>query len=195
MWHPMDPILLSRSLEENDLTCVALGSVGFPRCVISCLDIPNANALISTGMRCLPEFKAQKATGLILHDWHAEVVTFRCFNHFLLQECHRLVQCPDYDSPFIHRKEPDATLKNVDLQQFTMHDNLQIHLYCSEAPCGDASMELVMNTQADPTPWPVVEKPVSQTSRSSLKGRANFSELGIVRRKPCTERGDLPTQR
>lgn len=146
-------------------------------------------------MRCLPGFKAQKAAGLVLHDWHAEIIAFRCFNRFLLQECRRLVQSPDDGSPFIRRKQQNEISKNHALQLFTMHDNLHIHLYCSEAPCGDASMELVMKKQADPTPWLVAEEPVSGTSQSSLKGRANFSELGIVRRKPCTERGDLPTQR
>lgn len=71
------------------------------------------------------------------------------------------------------------------LQPFSIRDDLRLHMYSSEAPCGDASMELLMETQADPTPWPVAGLhhalgPVP----GLLRGRESFAELGIVRRKP-----------
>ncbi len=55
-------------------------------------------------------------------------------------------------------------------------------MYCSEAPCGDASMELVMEAQEDATPW-AVSVP-DEGIASGLLGRGSFSQLGIVRRKP-----------
>lgn len=65
---------------------------------------------------------------------------------------------------------------------------------------GDASMELTMADQADASPWEIppppltVEEsstPVSATTATpSLPGRAYFSSLGIVRRKPS--RPDAP---
>jgi tRNA-specific adenosine deaminase 1 len=72
-------------------------------------------------------------------------------------------------------------------------------MYCSEAPCGDASMELVMDTQEDATPWtsppPTISDMPSTTtspidSPSALRGRSNFSHLGLVRLKPS--RPDAP---
>ncbi|KAK7426789.1 hypothetical protein QQZ08_006690 [Neonectria magnoliae] len=66
-------------------------------------------------------------------------------------------------------------------------------MYCSEAPCGDASMELTIAAQQDASPWqaPVQDRPPSESEpEASLPGRAYFSQLGIVRRKPA--RGDAP---
>ena len=72
-------------------------------------------------------------------------------------------------------------------QPFAIKDDMAIHMYCSEAPCGDASMELVAATQVDDTPW---EKPTTPDKADSsikvpkLLGRKYFSEKGVVRRKP-----------
>ena len=62
-------------------------------------------------------------------------------------------------------------------------------MYCSEAPCGDASMELIMAAQEDPTPWAVPQ--AVDGNSDALTGRGYFSELGVVRRKPC-KIGQLP---
>ncbi|KAL9610682.1 MAG: hypothetical protein Q9167_004630 [Letrouitia subvulpina] len=64
-------------------------------------------------------------------------------------------------------------------------------MFNSEAPCGDASMELVMEAQKDATPWPVADSNSNNLNAPALlKGRESFSELGIVRRKPA--RADSP---
>ena len=67
---------------------------------------------------------------------------------------------------------------------------------------GDASMELIMAAQDDASPWDPPASPslnpASSPSSSptmiatatSLPGRAYFSQLGVVRRKPA--RGDAP---
>jgi tRNA-specific adenosine deaminase 1 len=68
-------------------------------------------------------------------------------------------------------------------------------MYCTCAPCGDASMELCMAAQEDPTPWVVTPKQENTFSQDGdsqkiqtqtlLDGRAHFSILGVVRRKPA----------
>ncbi|KAK5136401.1 hypothetical protein LTR08_003527 [Meristemomyces frigidus] len=88
---------------------------------------------------------------------------------------------------------------------FALHANVRIHMYVSEAPCGDASMELTMAEQEDATPWPATanakppgpthdaaEAPsvVQQEEDTQLLGRGHFDQLGIVRRKPA--RPDAP---
>ena len=133
-------------------------------------------------MKCLPAFKIQETKGYVLHDWHAEVLAIRSFNHFLLQECLRLSESADYISDILEWRAPNDD-ETLGIQRFTIRENTKLHIYASEAPCGDASMELVMSAQEDATPWPVSAFSGSNHSRTML-GHECFSELGIVRRKP-----------
>lgn len=142
-------------------------------------------------MRCLPAVKIPQAAGTVLHDWHAEILAIRAFNRFLLQECLLLSSSPERSSPFVRRREKSETTHIGGLQPFTIRENVKIHMYSSEAPCGDASMEFVMDAQNDPTPWPTAVESVLKNQPSKLKGRESFSELGIVRRKPCTSFNDM----
>ena len=74
-------------------------------------------------------------------------------------------------------------------QPFCLRDDISIHMFASEAPCGDASMELTMAEQEDATPW----TPPSDTQAADeedMLGRGHFDRLGIVRRKPS--RPDAP---
>ncbi|KAK3394069.1 adenosine deaminase/editase [Podospora didyma] len=162
---------------------------------------------LATGMKCLPASKLSQANGVALHDWHAEVLALRAFNCFILQECRRLADgksSSPSSSKFLRRRT-DAELedskihdnKDWNSKPFTWREDVTLHMYCSEAPCGDASMELIMAAQDDASPW---ESPTPATTTTSdypspeeepsLLGRGFFSQLGIVRRKPS--RGDAP---
>ncbi|KAK5122234.1 hypothetical protein LTR85_004144 [Meristemomyces frigidus] len=77
-----------------------------------------------------------------------------------------------------------STQRQVRKPPFAVLDDVQIHMYCSEAPCGDASMELTMAEQEDATPW------TQPPAEDSMLGRGNFDQLGVVRRKPA--RPDAP---
>ena len=136
-------------------------------------------------MKCLPANQtALLDSGTVLHDWHAEILTIRAFNHFLLQEVYLLASTSTYTSCILRRREagdPNAPIPRS--QRYDIHEDLKIMMYCSEAPCGDASMELVMEAQDDATPWPVV--PTNENGEQTLLGRGSFSQLGVVRRKPC----------
>ncbi|KAI4270222.1 MAG: hypothetical protein L6R35_006628 [Caloplaca aegaea] len=148
-------------------------------------------AVRGKGMKCLPINQVTRANGSVLHDWHAEIVALRAFNHLLLHECLDLAASPTNLSHIVRRREPHEMSEAGGLQPFSIRDDLRLHMYSSEAPCGDASMELLMETQADPTPWPVAGLhhalgPVP----GLLRGRESFAELGIVRRKPA--RADSP---
>lgn len=131
-------------------------------------------------MKCLPTAKISTANGNILHDWHAEVLAMRAFNHWLLQECQKLSCNEGADSSILIRRDDDGHGSGNDLP-FSIRPSIRIFMYCSEAPCGDASMELVMQRQEDSTPWPL---PQSSELHTHLHGRECFSELGVVRGKP-----------
>ncbi|OCK76697.1 tRNA-specific adenosine deaminase [Lepidopterella palustris CBS 459.81] len=147
-------------------------------------------------MKCLPSSKIPLAHGTVLHDWHAEILAIRAFNRFLVQECADLAAAGMRSSTFIRRRE-DVEKTSAEYQPFAIQEDVKIHMYCSEAPCGDASMELVMEAQEDATPWPVStslgENSAENTHISvpvNLRGRSNFSLLGHVRLKPS--RPDAP---
>ncbi|KAB5517322.1 adenosine-deaminase domain-containing protein [Coniochaeta sp. 2T2.1] len=172
---------------------------------------------LATGMKCLPATKLALAKGSVLHDWHAEILAIRAFNHFLLQECkavtsgqsstftrrrteqerrggHDTTGSPDDQGEHGHRSTPAW-----EGQPFALREEVKLHMYCSEAPCGDASMELTMAAQDDASPWDMpLPAPTTTTDSSDdapdttllLSGRGYFSQLGTVRRKPA--RGDAP---
>ncbi|GAB1311673.1 hypothetical protein MFIFM68171_01883 [Madurella fahalii] len=173
---------------------------------------------LATGMKCLPASKLPQANGVALHDWHAEVLAIRAFNRFILDECRRLAQDSTAQSEFLRRRtdaelsSPSSSNGTWHAQPFTWREGLTLHMYCSEAPCGDASMELIISSQEDATPWttPAASAATSPSAsgtpfrasssadatgppsegHTALLGRGFFSQLGIVRRKPA--RGDAP---
>ncbi|KAK3330555.1 adenosine deaminase/editase [Apodospora peruviana] len=164
---------------------------------------------LATGMKCLPASKLPQANGVAIHDWHAEVLAIRAFNYFILEECRRLsLNNKEASSEFLLRgtEEELASQQSQNEatpwrgQPFAWREDVTLHMYCSEAPCGDASMELIMAAQVDASPWdippPLAETNDQPTSHSAttetvtLPGRAFFSQLGIVRRKPS--RSDAP---
>ena len=148
-------------------------------------------------MKCLPSNKLPLARGNVLHDWHAEVLAIRAFNRYLLDEL-LLTLSPPYPDSAILRPRTDEERTPTEPQPYALRDGVQIHMYCSEAPCGDASMELIMSLQADATPWttPIprvrgnVVSDQGESTQSALRGRSHFAHLGLVRCKPS--RPDAP---
>ncbi|KAF3068728.1 hypothetical protein CFAM422_007763 [Trichoderma lentiforme] len=175
-WVPLSGIVAEK---DGILTCLAL----------------------ATGMKCLPASKLGDAKGVAIHDWHAEILAIRTFNRYLLDECQSLIG-GSRDDPQAILQQSDSLGMEMESDRYTrpfgVKHGVKLHMYCSEAPCGDASMELIMAAQEDASPWelptptPTPSSPQSaiSESESALPGRAYFSQLGIVRRKPA--RGDAP---
>ncbi|KAL3478545.1 adenosine deaminase/editase [Aspergillus californicus] len=159
---------------------------------------------VTTGAKCLPASQIPKCKGLVLHDCHAEILAMRAFNFWLLSECHSVLEHERVSfeegqtnypaSPYVRRRQNTTETPNS-TPPFELHPDVKIYMYCTCAPCGDASMELTMAAQDDPTPWTIPVSPAAtdpnadpDTTRSTpqpLAGRADFSKLGIVRRKPA----------
>ncbi|PWY72418.1 hypothetical protein BO70DRAFT_431791 [Aspergillus heteromorphus CBS 117.55] len=234
-WIPMSGIVVVRgeNTPEEELTCVA----------------------VTSGAKCLSASQIPHCKGLVLHDWHAEILALRAFNYWLLGEVRGVIEMErsaaaaaaaaattstasasagtgivsvseavsekKKTSPFVRRRperdqhtpastpeaaeaetEPPKQKKKTTSPPFELHPSLKIYMYCTCAPCGDASMELTMAAQEDPTPWEIQPHPQPQNlpetptqtpqepepepePNSLLNGRAHFSQLGIVRRKPA----------
>ncbi len=168
---------------------------------------------LRTGTKCLPHRQLPTARGLVLHDSHAEIHAIRAFNRYLLEECRSMLllrrrECGRAPNGVLHNQELhespmlQRTSQNKH-QPFSIRDGVSIYLYCSKAPCGDASMELLMQEMEDSTPWTRKDEVAavpgelhedclpngmekSESVLPSLQGRGFFSDLGVVRRKPCT---------
>lgn len=85
-------------------------------------------------MKCLPQNRIAQAQGTVLHDWHAEILAIRSFNRFLLDECYALASCQKQTSEFIRLRSPDERTESH-FQPFALNDGINLHMYCSEAPC------------------------------------------------------------
>jgi tRNA-specific adenosine deaminase 1 len=151
-------------------------------------------ASLATGMKCLPASKIPQANGNVLHDWHAEVLAIRGFNSWILEECALLAQSgregygqwiewSDGNTQEAQQLDPGLS----PLPPFKLKPDVQIHMFCSQAPCGDASMELTMASQEDATPWATA---APSSNPDDMIGRGHFDRLGVVRRKPA--RPDAP---
>ena len=100
-------------------------------------------------------------------------------------------QRAEQDGGIDDQNEGQDMSQNLAGPAFELHEDVNIHMYCSEAPCGDASMELVMREQEDSTPW--ASPPPSTddgVDGQTMLGRGHFDRLGVVRRKPA--RPDAP---
>lgn len=88
-------------------------------------------------MKCLPASKLPESQGIGLHDWHAEILAIRSFNHFLLQEC--LLHAQGLAHSGVLRRRSDEEIAHEDKpwhgQPFSLKDGITLHMYCSEAPC------------------------------------------------------------
>ena len=151
-------------------------------------------ASLATGMKCLPASKVPQANGNVLHDWHAEVLAIRGFNSWILGECALLAQSGrDGEGQWIEwtdgnpQEAQQLSPGSNPLPPFKLKPDVQIHMFCSQAPCGDASMELTMASQEDATPW---AHAAPSSNPDDMIGRGHFDRLGVVRRKPA--RQDAP---
>ncbi|KAI0921433.1 hypothetical protein AcW1_004588 [Taiwanofungus camphoratus] len=141
---------------------------------------PNCFKVISlgTGSKCLPTIRFSKE-GDALHDSHAEILARRGAIRWLLEEVQRAT-CSG--SVWLHQSTDE---------KFKLNDGVQVYMYVSTAPCGDASTRLLVTFQdaemaalKGSTAFP--ELPPNITSR----GRDNYSLYGVLRTKPG--RADSP---
>ncbi|RAH73514.1 tRNA-specific adenosine deaminase [Aspergillus aculeatinus CBS 121060] len=171
-WIPMAGMVVVRgeNTTEEQLTCVA----------------------VTSGAKCLAASQLPNCKGLVLHDWHAEVLALRAFNYWVLSEVRGFLlgeeraaaagaaAVTESSSPspspsrFIRRRHlQQQQQQQPDQPPFELHPDLKVYMCCTCAPCGDASMELTMAAQEDPTPW--VEDP-SPSEPVSLSGPLSAPE-------------------
>ena len=174
-WTPLAAIVVTRGHRQETSECVAL----------------------ATGTKCLPASALSQCHGTVLHDSHAEVLALRGFNRWLLGEVEELLRGDGYVSAYLVRslqaKEGDIHVGNRKDQMpkpFGLRDDVHLHMFTTEAPCGDASMEILIRSRPvdDNLPWALDTTRVDALRETAMLGRGHFTQLGLVRRKPA--RGD-----
>ncbi|KAG6919300.1 hypothetical protein DXG01_007432 [Tephrocybe rancida] len=137
---------------------------------------------IATGTKCLPTSR-YPFQGEALHDSHAEVLARRGAIRWFLFEVLRC-ESPeqDYESPWIERRADG---------RYSPREGVQICLYISTPPCGDASMRMLASVQDEEMAAlkdSSVFTPLGENEAS--RGRDNYARLGVLRTKPG--RADSP---
>lgn len=113
---------------------------------------------LTTGVKTLPDKFRAYSNGMMVHDMHAEILSIRLFNYYLL--------------------EKNCALVERDGDSFKLRSNIKLALFISEPPCGDVSMNHVASNLDDNEPW------VPRKKQKLNRGRNNFGALGVVRTKP-----------
>lgn len=125
---------------------------------------------IATGVKALPNATIKShSRGLLLHDCHAEILALRSFNWFTIQECLRVAE--GHNSRYIKAHKCGK-------YRFEMKTGIEFGMYVSEPPCGDASLEQLI--EQDDKEW----EHHTELSGNVLRGRENFTLKGRVRTKP-----------
>ncbi|EXJ95918.1 hypothetical protein A1O1_01043 [Capronia coronata CBS 617.96] len=164
-WTPMAAVVLAEAGDTPQLTCVSL----------------------ATGTKCLAASALPSCRGSVLHDCHAEILALRGFNYWLLAELQKLLEKPEHESSILESAKADGTAPrqmSISTPQapYRLKSTISIYFFTTEAPCGDASMEILMSSMPPhaATPWSVED-----INNTVLQGRGHFSLLGHVRRKPA----------
>lgn len=125
---------------------------------------------LATGVKAMPDEARAYSQGWIVHDMHAEMLSLRLFNWYLVEE--------------IRRASGSGLLEKVG-DKYRLRPTVKLALYISEAPCGDASMEEVAGKRVawDDEKDSMPGEPVAKKQKIN-RGRAHFDRLGLVRTKP-----------
>lgn len=136
---------------------------------------------LATGCKCLPKNRLPEQ-GDALHDSHAEVLARRCARRWLLEEIQRYITSGG-SSQWLVKDESD--------EKFRVKEGVQVVMYISTPPCGDASMRFLASFQ---------DNEMAQLKNSAVyevlppsavsRGRDNYALFGVLRTKPG--RADSP---
>lgn len=185
-WTPMSAIILSRSsvpVLETDFDSGQMTSSSQAE-VLKIVSL-------ATGSKSLPISALPKCNGLVLHDCHAEILALRGLNRWFLEEMERTLQDMRSESDWLVLQDQGED-QGFSRLPFRLREGVEISLFSTEAPCGDASMELLMAEMVaaggDVTPWTTdaISNPNSGMGEGRLpSGRGDFANLGALRRKPA----------
>ncbi|SCW02945.1 LAFE_0F17744g1_1 [Lachancea fermentati] len=132
---------------------------------------------LATGVKATPDAELRRSNGRILHDCHAEILSLRAFNAVLLEHMYRIRT--EGSSEF-----SDLLEESEDKKLFRIKKNYSFALYISKVPCGDSSMNILEDDDANESLEQFSCQYVDSNNRTLLRGRSNYKKKGFVRTKP-----------
>ncbi|WVW86372.1 hypothetical protein I302_108417 [Kwoniella bestiolae CBS 10118] len=139
---------------------------------------------LGTGVKCLPYSKLSEY-GDTLHDCHAEIIARRGFLRWLLWQT----------GIYLRSQRGETTGEDVfvemnDQGKLKLRDGLEVWLYISMLPCGDASTYYTSAHQSaeDASQWQEADSTLTgstdQGSIGVVRGRNGYTSLSTLRTKP-----------
>lgn len=121
---------------------------------------------MTTGVKCVPDVKLQNSGGRVVHDMHAEILSMRAFTSYIMDELINLDAGGESE-----------IVEKTNTGKYRLDPNIKLALYVSELPCGDCSLDEMINM--DPVPWTD-----GKVDNLCLRGRESYTNVGLVRTKP-----------
>ncbi|PFH52543.1 hypothetical protein AMATHDRAFT_139845 [Amanita thiersii Skay4041] len=141
---------------------------------------------LATGTKCLPTTRFP-ARGEALHDSHAEIVARRAALRWFLEEILR----------YHTLNNSEWIYWDVTRGKYSLLAGVELNLYISSIPCGDASMRYLTATQneemarlKDLVPNGTIPGDLLSNNSGISRGRDVYARLGVLRTKPG--RADSP---
>ncbi|OBA26496.1 hypothetical protein HANVADRAFT_53102 [Hanseniaspora valbyensis NRRL Y-1626] len=146
---------------------------------------------LTSGVKCLNEIDLQRenVNGWLIHDSHAEILSLRCFNLYLLNLMKQILTNEE-ETSFNSIKENQLLQFSRSENKFKWNNQFKIGLYISQIPCGDCSIlceekeQDINNQKHEKWEDDHMKQYLVPTNKTILRGRNNISKSGHVRSKP-----------
>ncbi|WWC64798.1 uncharacterized protein I303_107411 [Kwoniella dejecticola CBS 10117] len=142
---------------------------------------------LGTGVKCLPYTKLSEF-GDTLHDCHAEILARRGFVRWLLRQSHLYTRHQVGDTAIAIAREEEEVYVELARGKFRLKEGLQIWLYISTLPCGDASTLYTSAHQKseEASQWHEADNnPSAKPGQEGVsRGRSGYTSISTLRTKP-----------
>ncbi|KAL6926000.1 hypothetical protein ACO0SA_000610 [Hanseniaspora valbyensis] len=146
---------------------------------------------LTSGVKCLNEVDLQRenVNGRLIHDSHAEILSLRCFNLYLLNLMKQILT-NEKETAFNFTQENQLIQFSRSENKFKWNNQFKIGLYISQVPCGDCSILCegkdndINNKKHEKWEEDHMKQYLLPTIKTILRGRNNILKSGHVRSKP-----------
>ncbi|KAJ1657747.1 hypothetical protein GGF38_004354, partial [Coemansia sp. RSA 25] len=135
---------------------------------------------LGTGLKCLHS-EQLRPFGDTVHDSHAEIVARRALLVYLMDQLQLSMSVASSEKPQLFCIQPGSTKYRFG----GCDEYLRLHLYSSQCPCGDATVESLKTAEDDSdSDLPQPKRRRVNDDGGVIRGHQNFASLGTIRLKP-----------
>ncbi|KAJ2104326.1 hypothetical protein GGI09_000172 [Coemansia sp. S100] len=135
---------------------------------------------LGTGLKCLHS-EQLRPFNVTVHDSHAEIIARRALVVYLMNRLQQSMATIPCQKPGTFNLQPNSTK-----YRFSGNGRLLLHLYTSQRPCGDATVESLKTAEdgdsSDSNKQPQFKR--RRVNDGVIRGHQDFGSLGTLRLKP-----------